>query len=489
MKKRNSDMKKTVKKAGKGRMAKMAATRKPAGKTAKREQSATDAIVQRVNLTIQRSDREYDFLEIALFQLNGMMEYSSEHGHSFLFGRGKHTASLVKLLSPEQGDALEKERRMLSDVVIMLGRIASAIQSPTFTRLARLRMEMLRLARSDSPMDGEAVRLAHEVEDCHDIVLAEKEMLDVRRLCDAWAPMPIHREEFQKEWYRPTKGIKPREATRRSRETALRNHTRKMAAKEIPAKIEALKRGFFELADKAKNGAAPAEFEINIDMKALDSVLSTNTDITYTEYLSLEWIGKGEGECGKDWYQLVEKTEESRAKDRLRGEMVRYFEAALALAQKIASPAADGFKLLLDLLEECGAFFGAPERDQIYLRYFLETLPNMRRRLRADLATANDRKKVGKFIKDAMKKAGQDAGDEEEKSDIKDEQVQRGLEMYRPGKGGCSTRKAARNVIGEDTKRGIEGGYTEINSLAQAILREYNKGKSLRQETQHVATF
>ena len=113
----------------------------------------------------------------------------------------------------------------------------------------------------------------------------------------------------------------------------------------------------------------------------------------------------------------------------------------------------------------------------------------MRRRLRADLAEVNDRKKVGKFIKDAMKKAGQDAGDEEEKSDIKKEQVQRGLEMYRPGKGGCSTRKAARNVIGEDKERGIEGGYTESNSLAQAIGRAYNKGKSLRQETQHVATF
>ncbi len=155
---------------------KKAKTKKAAARAAKKE--AQPVANAQLRWIVESANIEDVFLDCAIQQLVGVniLEYNELEGFPFKFGRVHVTEILTGMLMP---DAQDQDRNRLLCIVILLGRIAYHVNSSMLRRIIGLRNDMIRLYSSaaDASTAANASRLAGELEECHDLLLAELEFL------------------------------------------------------------------------------------------------------------------------------------------------------------------------------------------------------------------------------------------------------------------------------------------------------------------------
>jgi len=186
------------------------------------------------------------------------------------------------------------------------------------------------------------------------------------------------------------------EATQGSRAAALRNHRREMRATGFAKKVSALTACFSRLADDAQRGIASAPAVHSPDWQVLSEILETRTWIVYYKFLDMDQYFCDDVER-TNYYEDIgmdfagEETKETHAKQKLDGEIIRYVDAAIALARSAGSEAADGFVLVKSSFEKYDGDFSQADHSlavKADLASFIDTLKSSRERLHADVAAA-----------------------------------------------------------------------------------------------------
>ena len=149
--------------------------KKTALKAAKKE--AQNAAVTQPQVIVERVNIEDCFLDCAIQQLVGanILEYNELEGFPFKFGRVHVTEKLTAMLTP---DAPDLDRERLLCIVAMLGLLARHVNSTMLPRIIKLRRNMDRLYSPAASTAANASQLAGELEECHDLLLAELELMD-----------------------------------------------------------------------------------------------------------------------------------------------------------------------------------------------------------------------------------------------------------------------------------------------------------------------
>jgi len=296
-----------------------------------------------------------------------------------------------------------KAKMFFNDAVKMLGQIARRINSFLLPRLVALRLDLDRQwwSRDDNPLDEtEARRLVDEFAYCHDALFVEISFMDVRERADIWPKAPEHPVDTSGsyEMFYPERGMTAEEATQGSRAAALRNHRREMKATGFAKKASALTECFSRLADEVRRGIASAPAAGHSpDWQILSEVLQAFTTLVYYEFFDMDLYfcndprrTNGGADIGMDFAN--EDTEETRAKRRLGCEIVRYVDAAIALARSVGSESAHGFALVKSSFEKHDGDFSQAENSlavKADLAAFIDTLKSSRERLHVDVAAAN----------------------------------------------------------------------------------------------------
>ena len=304
------------------------------------------------------------------------------------------------LMHRRMGDFF-RVRRFVEDAVFMMGQLARRINSHLLPRIIDLHIDLMRLQLMEDGRcqdEKEACRLVREFEYCHDALETEIAFMDVRERANIWPKAPVHPADKsgRREVFRPEKGMTSDEATQRSRAAELRNHRRKMKMIGFAKKVAALTSCFSRLADDAQRGIASASSEHSPDWHALSEMLETHTHLRYCKftdvdlYLSIDpWRLCEYADIGTD--SADEETEETHAKQRMDGEIIRYVDAAIALARSVKSESASGFVLAKSLFEKYeGTFSDAYCHISVKadLATFIDTLKSAHDRLHADVAAA-----------------------------------------------------------------------------------------------------
>ena len=313
--------------------------------------------------------------------------------------RGVTLETLASAFAHKRRGRFFKARCLVEDAVFMLGQIAKRIDSFLLPRIVALHLDLMRLDfTGDGDTDeAEARRLAREFEDCYDSLITEVSFMDVRERANIWPKVPVHpvdRSGGYKTFY-PKKCMTVEEATQGSRAVALHNH--KFEMKGFAQKVAALVSCFSRLADEVQGGVAPAPSAgRSPDWQMLSKVLQTFTTLVYYKFHDMDLFfcddpkrTKNYADIGMDF--ASEETEETRAKLELGREIVRYVDAAIALARRVGSESANDFVLAKSLFEKHGGDFSRAEHSlavKADLASFLDTLKSARERLRADVAAA-----------------------------------------------------------------------------------------------------
>ena len=292
-------------------------------------------------------------------------------------------------------------RRFVEDAVFMLGQLARRINSHLLPRIIDLHLDLGRLWRSEDakcPSEEEARRIVRELEYCHDALLAEISFMDVRERANIWPKAPVLPVDTSGSYevFHPEKGMTEEEATQGSRAAELRNHRREMKMTGFAKKVAALTSCFSHLADEVQGGVASAPSEHSPDWQMLSEMLETRTWIVYYEFYDMDLFFCGDSER-TNYYEDIgmdfasEETKETHAKQKMDGEIVRYVDAAIALARSVKSESVSGFVLAKSLFEKHkGSFSNADSHISVRadLATFIDALKSARERLHADVAAA-----------------------------------------------------------------------------------------------------
>ena len=292
-------------------------------------------------------------------------------------------------------------RRFVEDAVFMMGQLARRITSHLLPRIIDLHLDLGRLWRSEDakcPSEEEARRIVREFEYCHDALLAEISFMDVRERANIWPKAPVLPVDTSGSYevFHPEKGMTEEEATQGSRAAELRNHRREMKKIGFAKKVAALTSCFSHLADEVQGGVASAPSEHSPDWQMLSEMLETRTWIVYYEFYDMDLFFCGDSER-TNYYEDIgmdfasEETKETHAKQKMDGEIVRYVDAAIALARSVKSESVSGFVIAKSLFEKHkGSFSNADSHISVRadLATFIDTLKSARERLHADVAAA-----------------------------------------------------------------------------------------------------
>ena len=365
-----------------------------------------------------------------------------------------------------------KSRMFFVDAVSMMGQIARRINSFLLPRIVALRLDLDRQWRSGNgnALDkAEARRIVDEFAYCHDALFVEISFMDVRERANIWPRTPEHPVDRsgRYEVFHPEKGMTAEEATQGSRAAVLRNHRREMRMTGFAKKVSALTACFSRLADEVSHGIASAPTSGHSpDWELLVEVLQTFTTLVYYEFsdMDLYFCGdprrtNGGADIGMDFAN--EDTEETCAKGKLGHEIIRYVDAAIALARSAKSDSASGFVLVKSLFEKHDGDFSQAEHSiavKADLASFIDTLKSSRERLHADVAAA---------------KLGGEAPVRVELTKKSGETIAKAV---RPGRGG------ARRIFGEEVQEKC-WHYWEAGRKNPDVARSAeSSGRKLRHE-------
>ena len=334
-------------------------------------------------------------LEHVVYRLEGK---GSDRFVSFssMLRRGVTMETVASALMLRRGG---KARVHFEDAVSMLGQIARRINSYLLPRIVALRLDLDRQWRSwngNAPDKAGTRRLVDEFARCHDALFAEVGFLDVRERVRIWPRASGHPADLsgRDEMFFPERGMTEEEATQGSRAAALRNHRREMRTTGFARKVAALTACFERLADDALRGVASARTAgRSPDWQMLVEVLQSFTKLAYCEFSDMDLYFRDDSDPAEDGADVGmdianEDTEETRAKRRLGREIVRYVDAAIALARRVGSESADGFVLVKAAFERHGGDFCQAEHAlavKADLASFIDALKSSRERLNADV--------------------------------------------------------------------------------------------------------
>ena len=387
---------------------------------------------------------------------------------SAMLMRGVTTDTMAAVLTFKRGS---KSRMFFNDAVTMLGQIARRINSFLLPRLVALRLDLGRQwwSRNDNAFDEtEARRLVDEFAYCHDALFVEISFMDVRERANIWPKAPEHPVDTSGsyETFYPERGMTEEEATQASRAAALRNHRREMRMTGFAKKVSALTACFSRLADDAQRGIASSPAVHSPDWQVLSEILETRTWIVYYKFLDMDQYFCDDVER-TNYYEDIgmdfasEETKETHAKQKLDGEIIRYVDAAIALARSAKSESASGFVLVKSLFEKCDGDFSQAEHSlavKADLASFVDTLKSSRERLHADVAAA---------------KLGGEAPVRVELTKKSGETIAKAV---RPGRGG------ARRIFGEEVQEKC-WHYWEAGRKSPDVARiAESSGRKLRHE-------
>ena len=377
-------------------------------------------------------------LEHVVYRLEGK---GSDRFVSFssMLRRGVTMETVASALMLRRGG---KARVYFEDAVSMLGQIARRINSYLLPRIVALRLDLDRQWRSwngNAPDKAGTRRLVDEFARCHDALFAEVGFLGVRERVRIWPRASGHPADLsgRDEMFFPERGMTEEEATQGSRAAALRNHRREMRTTGFARKVAALTACFERLADDALGGVASARTAgRSPDWQMLVEVLQSFTKLAYCEFSDMDLYFRDDSDPAEDGADVGmdianEDTEETRAKRRLGREIVRYVDAAIALARRVGSGSADGFVLVKSAFEKHGGDFCQAEHAlavKADLASFIDALKSSRERLNADVAAAN----LG--------------GERPVKVELTKKSGEAIAKAVRPGRGG------ARRMFGEDVQ-------------------------------------
>ncbi|MCR5752916.1 MAG: hypothetical protein K6G91_13250 [Kiritimatiellae bacterium] len=344
-----------------------------------------------------------------LFRLEMYMEHvvhrlEGDHADYTLFlSQMMHSGTLEMLVDvfTQERRKFFRVRRFVEVAVFMLGQIARRINSYLLPRIIDLHLDLSRLWQSEGikcQSEEEARRIVREFEYCHDALLAEISFMDVRERANIWpkAPVPPVDTSGSYEVFHPEKGMTEEEATRESRAAELRNHRREMRRIGFAKKVAALTSCFSHLADEVQGGVASAPSEHSPDWHMLSETLKTRTWIVYYEFYDMDLYFCDDPKR-TNYYEDIgmdfagEETKETPAKQKMDGEIVRYVNAAIALARSVKSESASGFVLAKSLFEKHkGSFSDANSHISVKadLATFIDTLKSSIEHLHTDVAAA-----------------------------------------------------------------------------------------------------
>ncbi len=292
-------------------------------------------------------------------------------------------------------------RRFVEDAVFMLGQIARRINSHLLPRIVDLHLYLTRLwwaGDAKCLSEEEATRIVREFEHCHDALLAEISFMDVRERANIWPKAPVHHVDTSGSYevFRPEKGMTCEEATQASLAAELRNHRREMRRIGFAKKVAALTSCFSRLADDAQRGIASAPSAHSPDWQMLSEILETRTWILYYEFYDMDLYFCDDPKR-TNYYQDIgmdfatEDTKETSAKRKMGSEIVRYIDAAIALARSVNSESADELVLAKSLFEKHEGTFS----DACYSiwtkadhAWFIDALKSAGELLHADVSAA-----------------------------------------------------------------------------------------------------
>ncbi len=291
------------------------------------------------------------------------------------------------------GDALriaswgdeKKLRRAVNLATLSMGQVAYNIKSRLFPRIVALRTEYRRCVQFNNNIK----HFVKEFSTCYYLLYTELECMPARKKVRIWASYPEGQEDvrdFEVEYFFPHSGMNPEEATRKSRNIAVRNHKKEYGKGEYTELAKTMAEMFLLLSQEAEMGSAGRPLP-PIAANIIKRVMNLGGKLTWQSYKE---IPKDSPSFEIQGVEVTEETVESRARASVIDAMRRYFASASDLAVRTGSDSAAMFSELSSLLEYEKEWCEEPlsRETKLQLAEFIDTLDKARDVLHHDVAIA-----------------------------------------------------------------------------------------------------
>ena len=247
-------------------------------------------------------------------------------------------ANSVKTLMSLSGNVpyyeLDDLRTMVSDITLMMGKLARRISSPNLGEMIQLRYECLSTNKGVYGLNLETPAIsafvAHLVK-CLNLLAIELEFMDPAELATAWPEIPDHTDPDDDD-FEPPDDVDAETANAMGRDFSIENLGKRLAGFIEEAK-EAENR-FAAIADAFENSILPDDGDMP-NATSIKRILSICTTAYYNVYSDSD-DGEGLALSGFGW----EDTKEAAAQDAAKKAIERYLDAALKLAKRLGSSTA-----------------------------------------------------------------------------------------------------------------------------------------------------
>ena len=291
------------------------------------------------------------------------------------------------------GDALriaswgdeKKLRRAVNLATLSMGQVAYNIKSRLFPRIVALRTEYCRCVQFNNNIK----HFVKEFSTCYYLLYTELECMPARKKVRIWASYPEEQEDvrdFEVEYFFPHSGMNPEEATRKSRNIAVRNHKKEYGKGEYTELARAMSEVFKLLSQEAEKGLAGRALP-HMTANIIKRILNHGGELIWESYKEVPENLLPHEIHGEE---VTEETVESRARASVIDAMRRYFASASNLAVRTGSDAAAMFSELSSLLECENEWCEEPlsQEAKLQLAEFIDTLDKARDVLHHDVAIA-----------------------------------------------------------------------------------------------------
>jgi hypothetical protein len=298
---------------------------------------------------------------------------------------GAFSGSLDEALRLASWGDEKKLHRAVNLATLSMGQVAYNIKSRLFPRIVALRTEY----RNRLRVNGSMKHFAKEFSKCYDLLYTELECMPARKKVRIWASYPEGQEEFREfdvEYFFPYSGMSPEEATRKSRNIAVRNHKKEYGKGEYTELAKAMAEVFKLLSQEAEKGLAGRALP-HMTANIIKRILNHGGELIWESYKEIPENLLPHEIHGEE---VTEETVESRARASVIDAMRRYFASASNLAVHTGSDAAAMFSELSSLLECESEWCKEPlsRESKLQLAEFIDTLDKARDVLHHDVAIA-----------------------------------------------------------------------------------------------------
>ena len=250
-------------------------------------------------------------------------------------GCGTSVKKLMSLSGKVPYYKLTNLRTIVSDMTLMMGKLARRISSPNLGEMIQLRYECLSTNKGVYGLNLKkpaiSAFVAHLVR-CLNLLAIELEFIDPAELATAWPEIPDHDDSDSDCDFEPPDDADAETANAMGRDFSIENLGKRLAG-FIEEANEAENR-FAAIADAFGNSILPGDSDMP-DATSIKRVLSTCTTAYYNVYSDSD---DGEGLALSGFGS--EATKETAAQDAAKKAIERYLDTALKLAKRLGSSTA-----------------------------------------------------------------------------------------------------------------------------------------------------